>query len=67
MEDATFGPPEPRGTVVRRVTHEPFGGRPTVLKAGGRRYRCVRCSHAWRRTPLRRRPVGEAVANGGAP
>ena len=38
----------PRGTVVRRLAHEPFGWRPTVLLVTVRRYRCVECGHVWR-------------------
>lgn len=38
----------PRGTVVRRLAHEPFGWRPTVLEVTVRRYRCTGCGHVWR-------------------
>ena len=38
----------PRDTVVRRVAHEPFGWRPTVLEVTVRRYRCLDCGHVWR-------------------
>ncbi len=38
----------PRGTVVRRLAHEPFGWRPTVLLVTVRRYRCGECGHVWR-------------------
>ncbi len=38
----------PRGTVVRRLAHEPFGWRPTVLLVTVRRYRCSECGHVWR-------------------
>ena len=38
----------PRGTVVRRLAHEPFGWRPTILLVTLRRYRCGECGHAWR-------------------
>jgi len=31
---------EPRDTVIRRLAHEPFGWRPTVLEVTVRRYRC---------------------------
>jgi len=31
----------PRRTLVRRLAHEPFGWRPTVLEVTLRRYRCV--------------------------
>ena len=38
----------PRDTVVRRLAHEPFGWRPTVLLVTVRRYRCSGCGHVWR-------------------
>ncbi|MFC8596816.1 ISL3 family transposase [Isoptericola sp. NPDC057191] len=37
-----------RGSVVRRLAHEPFGWRPTTLLVRVRRYRCSGCSHVWR-------------------
>ncbi len=37
-----------RDTVVRRLTHEPLGWRPTVLEVTLRRYRCTGCAHVWR-------------------
>ena len=39
---------EPRDTVVRRLAHEPFGWRPTILLVTVRRYRCSGCGHVWR-------------------
>jgi transposase len=38
----------PRGTVVRRLAHEPLGWRPTILLVTVRRYRCAGCGHVWR-------------------
>src|SRR5690606_23624750 len=38
----------PRGTVARRLAHEPFGHRPTTLLVRVRRYRCQRCARVWR-------------------
>nr|WP_269155680.1 ISL3 family transposase [Kocuria indica] len=38
----------PRGSVVRRLAHEPFGWRPTVMLITVRRYRCSECGHVWR-------------------
>ena len=38
----------PRDTLVRRLAHEPFGWRPTVLEVRLRRYRCPGCAHVWR-------------------
>ena len=37
-----------RGTVVRRLAHEPCGWRPTILHVSVRRYRCPECAHVWR-------------------
>ena len=37
-----------RGTVVRRLAHEPLGWRPTTLEVTVRRYRCTGCGHVWR-------------------
>ena len=38
---------EVRDSVVRRLAHEPFGWRPTVLVVCVRRYACG-CGHVWR-------------------
>lgn len=38
----------PRDSVLRRLAHEPFGWRPTVLEVTIRRYRCTGCGHVWR-------------------
>ena len=40
-----------RDTVVRRLAHEPYGWRPTILHVSVRRYRCPQCAHVWRYTP----------------
>jgi transposase len=37
-----------RGTVIRRLAHEPLGWRPTTLRITVRRYRCADCAHVWR-------------------
>jgi transposase len=37
-----------RGTVIRRLAHEPFGWRPTTLLVTVRRYRCGGWGHVWR-------------------
>jgi len=37
-----------RDTVTRRLAHEPFGWRPTVLEVTVRPYRCTGCGHVWR-------------------
>ena len=36
-----------RGTITRRLAHEPFGGRPTTLLIRVRRYRCEPCRRFW--------------------
>lgn len=38
----------PRGTIVRRLAHEPFGSRPTLLLVRVRRYQCSGCARVWR-------------------
>ena len=38
----------PRDSLIRRLAHEPFGWRPTVLEVTVRRYRCTGCWHVWR-------------------
>ena len=35
-------------TVLRRLTHVPFGWRPTLLQVQTPRYRCVPCRRVWR-------------------
>jgi len=42
-----------RGTVTRRLAHEPLGWRPTTLEVTVRRYRCVGCGHVWRQDTSR--------------
>ncbi|MBD8021567.1 ISL3 family transposase [Brevibacterium gallinarum] len=37
-----------RGTVTRRLAHEPFGHRPTTLVVRVRRYKCDECGRSWR-------------------
>ena len=44
---------EPRGTVTRRLAHEPLGWRPTLLEVTVRRYRCTSCGHVWRQDTSR--------------
>lgn len=38
----------PRDSTTRRLAHEPFGWRPTILQVTVRRYRCTDCGHVWR-------------------
>ena len=42
------GQGRPRDSTTRRLAHEPFGWRPTVLLVTVRRYRCDGCGHVWR-------------------
>jgi transposase len=42
-----------RGTVRRRLAHEPLGWRPTTLEVTVRRYRCAGCGHVWRQDTSR--------------
>jgi transposase len=42
-----------RDSVIRRLTHEPLGWRPTTLKVTVRRYRCTACGHVWRQDTSR--------------
>jgi transposase-like protein len=60
----------PRDSLVRRLAHEPFGWRPTVLEVTIRRYRLTGCGHVWRqdttaaaepRSKLSRRALGWAL------
>ena len=37
-----------RDTVIRRLAHEPYGWRPTILHVSVRRYRCPECAPVWR-------------------
>lgn len=39
---------EVRDSVTRRLAHEPFGWRPTLLMVTVRRYGCGPCGHVWR-------------------
>jgi len=43
----------PRDTTIRRLAHEPFGWRPTILLVTVRRYRCTGCGHVWRQDTSR--------------
>lgn len=41
------GEATPRGTIARRLAHEPFGHRPTTLLLRVRRFRCSPCGRFW--------------------
>jgi transposase len=43
----------PRGTVVRRLAHVPFGARPTTLLVSLIRYVCTGCGRTWRQDTTR--------------
>jgi len=38
----------PRGSVIRRLAHEPLGWRPTILEVVVRVWRCPDCGRVWR-------------------
>lgn len=42
------GQGRPRDSTTRRLAHEPFGWRPTILLVTVRRYRCESCGRVWR-------------------
>jgi transposase len=54
-----------RDTVVRRLAHEPFGWRPTVLEVRVRRYRCTGCGHVWRQDTSRAAEPRERLSRRG--
>jgi len=54
-----------RDTVTRRLAHEPFGHRPTVLLVRVRRYRCTGCGHTWRQDTSRAAPPRAKISRGG--
>ena len=56
-----------RDTVVRRLAHEPYGWRPTILHVSVRRYRCPDvCSRVASKHECSGRSAREALARGGA-
>ena len=55
----------PRDSLIRRLAHEPFGWRPTVLEVTIRRYRCGGCGHVWRQdTSLAAEPRAKVSRRG---
>ena len=54
-----------RGTLIRRLAHEPFGHRPTTLLVRVRRYRCRDCGHGWREDTGRAAPARSKISRGG--
>jgi transposase len=55
----------PRGTVIRRLAHEPFGRRPTTLLLRVRRYRCAHCARTWRQDTSKAAPPRARISRGG--
>src|SRR5690606_1166841 len=55
----------PRGTVTRRLAHEPFGHRPTTLLVRVRRYRCQGCARVWREDITAAAPPRAKLSRGG--
>ena len=55
----------PRDTVTRRLAHEPFGWRPTVLEIRVRRYRCSGCGHVWRQDTSKAAKPREKISRRG--
>ncbi|WP_156252033.1 ISL3 family transposase [Pseudactinotalea terrae] len=54
-----------RGTVTRRLAHEPFGHRPTTLLVRVRRYRCQGCARVWREDTSTAAPPRAKLSRGG--
>ncbi|MGP7961082.1 ISL3 family transposase [Sanguibacter sp. A247] len=55
----------PRGTVARRLAHEPFGHWPTTLLIRVRRYRCTGCGRVWRQDTTAAAPPRAKISRGG--
>ena len=55
----------PRDTVPRRLAHEPFGHRPTMLLIRVRRYRCSGCGRVWRQDTSKAAPARAKISRGG--
>jgi len=54
-----------RGTLTRRLAHEPFGHRPTTLLLRVRRYRCEHCGRTWREDTSRAASERAKLSRGG--
>lgn len=54
-----------RDTVTRRLAHEPFGHRPTILQIRVRRYRCTGCGRTWRQDTSKAAPPRAKISRGG--
>ena len=55
----------PRDTVVRKLSHEPLGWRPTKLHVTVRRYACTGCARVWRQDTTRAAEPRAALSRGG--
>ena len=51
-------------TVTRRLAHEPFGWRPTVLHVRVRRYACTGCPRVWRQDTTAAAPARAKLSRG---
>ena len=54
-----------RDSVTRRLAHEPFGHRPTMLLVRVRRYRCDHCRRTWRQDMTRAAAPRAKISRGG--
>ncbi|WP_448061389.1 ISL3 family transposase [Cellulomonas hominis] len=54
-----------RDTVTRRLAHEPFGRRPTMLLVRVRRYRCAGCGRVWRQDTSKAAEPRSKLSRGG--
>ncbi|MET3808766.1 transposase [Nakamurella sp. UYEF19] len=59
------GQGRPRDSATRRLAHEPFGWRPTILLVTVRRYRCDRCGHVWRQDTSKAAEPRARLSRGG--
>ncbi|BDZ37442.1 ISL3 family transposase [Microbacterium suwonense] len=54
-----------RGSIARRLAHEPFGHRPTTLLVRLRRYACTGCGRRWREDATAAAPRRAKLSRGG--
>jgi hypothetical protein len=54
-----------RDSVTRKLAHEPFGWRPTMLLVTVCRYRCSGCGHVWRQDTSRAAEPRATLSRGG--
>lgn len=53
------------GYITRRLAHQPFGWRPTILVIKHRRYRCGHCQRVWREDLSRAAPERQKISRTG--